>query len=303
MAMISDNWADALDPIVRMWFEQGFARRTPLAPMLYNELPSQRAYEEISGVGAVGIDAWEQWSKTREVGQVKFDQGYKTRFEHTQFALELAIDKTLVDDNQHAELLNMTSRLGDSAALKREVDAASVFNNAFDVTNYPGADGQSLCDGAHPLSPAKTGSTQNNAGTYPLTKTNVSVVREEMMAWTDDNGNKVAVTPNMILVPPQLEDEALEIANSVLDPSSGNNAINPQFGRFRVMTWHYLTDSNAWFMIDSMLMKNSLHWFNRAGVSILPKVEDKTLVATWIASMRYSYGYSDWRWIYGNNPS
>jgi hypothetical protein len=46
-----------------------------------------------------------------------------------------------------------------------------------------------------------------------------------------------------------------------------------------------------------------LYWFNRDPLSILPKVEDKTVAATWVAYMRYSYGWSDFRWVYGNNPS
>lgn len=303
MVLINEQWSDALDPIVADWFEQGYSRRAPISPMLFNVQTSMRAYEELSGVGAIGIDMWDQWENAGIVPQADFDQSYKTTLTHKEYALELAIRRTLVADNQFPQIMNSTMRIGDSAALKRETDGASVFNNAFDVTNFPGADGQSLCDGAHPFSPAKTGSTQSNTGTLSLTKTNVATTRENMMAFTDDNGNKVAVTPDLLLVPPALEDEGLEITRSLLDPDSANNKINPQSGRFSVVTWHYLTDSNAWFMIDSMLMKQSLFWFDREPVQIRPKVEDKTLVATWIAYMRYVYGWSDWRWIYGNNPS
>lgn len=302
MVMISENWADALDPIVRKWFESGFARRTPLAPMLFNVQSSNRAYEEVSGIGAVGIDMWDQWENAGKVGQADFDRGYKTTYTHTEKPLELAIRRKLLEDNNFTEIFNMSRRLGDSAALKRETDAAKVFNNAFSDT-FAGADAVGLCSTAHPLSPSKPGTTQSNEFTLPLTKGNVKTVREAMMAFTDDNGNKAAVTPNMLIVPPQLEDSALEITQSLLDPASGNNTMNPQYGRFQVVTWHYLTDSNAWFMADSMLMNMSLDWFDRVPLSILPKVEDKTLVATWIAYQRYSYGWSDWRWVAGSNPS
>lgn len=302
MVMISEQWADALDPIVREWFESGFSRRTPLAPSLFNVLGSQRAYEEISGVGAIGIDMWEQWEQSGKIGVASFDQQYKTTFTHREFAVEIPIRRSLLEDNM-INLAGITfQNMGDSAAVKREVDAASIFNNAFS-NSYLGADGVRLCSDSHPNSPAKAGSTQDNNGTLDLTKANVATVREAMMAYTDDTGNKVAVTPDMLLVPPSLEDEAIEITASALDPVTANNTVNPQFGRFRVVTWHYLTDSNAWFMIDSNLMKRSLFWFNRVPVSIVPKVEDKTLVANWIARMRYSFGWADWRWVYGNNPS
>jgi phage major head subunit gpT-like protein len=300
--MISDNWADALDPIVRFRFMQGFARRQALRETLFNVLPSQSAFERVSGVGALGIEAWNTYEKNRTVGQAKFDQGYKTTFQHRVYPMEVPIEKTLLTDSQWAEINNIAESIGDSASLKRETDAASIFNNAFS-SDFVGGDNVPLCSNSHPLSPKKDSSTQDNNGALPLTKENVGDVRELMMAFTDDNGQKVAVTPNILLVGPGLEDEALEITKSLLDPNSANNKINPQAGRFSVVTWHYLTDSNAWFMIDSALMKRSLFWFDREPLTIKPKVEDKTVVATWIAHMRYSFGWGDWRWVYGNNPS
>lgn len=300
--LISENWADALDPIVRKWFEQGYARRPQLLAALFNVQTSQRAYEEVSGVGAVGIDAWENYEMTGVVSEVDFDQGYKSTFTHKEYPLKIGIKSKLLADNNFAEIMNIPTKLGDSAALKREVDAASVFNNAFSDT-FAGADSVGLCSDAHPYSPTKTGSTQDNEFTLALTKDNVGAIREAMMAFTDDNGNKVAVTPNLLLVPPALEDEALVIARSLNDPTSANNAINPQAGRWQVQPWHFLTDANAWFMIDQALMKMALEWFDRVPLGINPMVEDKTIEAHWIAYMRYSFGWSDWRWVAGSNPS
>jgi phage major head subunit gpT-like protein len=123
------------------------------------------------------------------------------------------------------------------------------------------------------------------------------------MAFTDDSGNLIGVTPNLLLVPPALENTARQLAGSVLDPESANNAINPQAGRWQVLTWHYLTDSNAWFMIDTNLMRMSLDWFDREPLSIRRKDQDEAVFVTYVASMRYSYGWSDWRWVAGSNPS
>lgn len=300
--IISENWSDAVDPIVRKWFEQGYSRRPSLIDTLFNVQGSAREYEQVSSIGAVGIDAWEQWEQSGTAGQADFDQGYKKTYTHKEYPLEIQVLRKFLDDNNVRAITDMSLRIGDSAALKREVDAASVFNNAFS-SSYLGGDGVALCSNSHPYSPKKSGTTQDNNFTLALTKDNVKSIREAMMAFTDDNGNKVAVTPDTILVPPVLEDEALEITRSVLDPDSANNTINPQNGRFRVLTWHHLTDSNAWFMIDSSLMKMSLDWFNRVPLNITPKNEDKTLRATWIAYMRYSFGWSDWRWVAGSNPS
>jgi hypothetical protein len=302
MPIISDNWADALDPIIHHWFEQGINRRPSLIDALFNVQTSVRAYEEVSSIGAIGIDAWDNYENSGAVPQVDFDQGYKETYTHSEYVVELEIERKFLDDNMFRQITDPALRLGDSAALKREVDGASVFNNAFSGS-FLGADGVALCSDSHPYSPEKTGSTQDNNFALALNKTNVATIREAMMAFTDDTENIVAVTPTMLLVPPELEDEALVIAGSLLDPDNANNALNPQSGRFSVLTNHYLTDANAWFMIDPIYMNMSLDWFNRDPLALVFEGVYKQVKASWTARMRYSFGWSDWRWIAGSNPS
>jgi len=302
MTIISEGWGNALDTGIAYWFEQGYARRQSLIPLLFNVQTSASSDEEAVGIGAVGTDAWDNYENAGVVSHADFDQGYKKTYTHKEFPMILRIKRKLYEDSKYPQIFRMALRLGDSARVKQEKDGASVFNNAFSDT-FAGADAVGLCSTAHPVSPEDTGTTIANEGTYALTKDNVATVREAMMAFNDDKGNIVAVSPNTLLVPPELEDEALVIAGSLLDPTSGNNAINPQSDRFQVVTWHYLTDSNAWFMIDSSLMKLSLDWWNRVPLQINPYAQDNTIDLAYIAYMRYSYGWSDWRWVYGNNPS
>lgn len=302
MTIVSNSWADALDPIIHHWFEQGVSRRPSQLALLYNVQQSMRSYEEVSAVGSIGLDAWDDYKNSNNVPQVDYDQWYKKTYTHEEYVVEMEIERKFLDDNNYRQITDTPMRLGDSAALKREVDAASTFNNAFSGS-FLGADGVALCSDSHPYSPQKTGSTQDNSFALALTKDNVATVREAMMAFTDDAENIVAVTPSMLLVPPELEDDALVIAGSILDPTSANNALNPQSGRFSVLTNHYLTDSNAWFMIDPVLMKMGLDWFDRDPLAIVFEGVYKQVRASWTARMRYSFGWSDWRWIAGSNPS
>jgi hypothetical protein len=299
-AVVGGIWADLYDPIVRKWADQAFSRRPSLISEFFNVQGSNRAYEEVSGVGAIGIDAWDNYANAGKPSEVDFDQGYKKTYTHRIYGVDFSIDTATMSDNKHSEILKIANRIGDSAAVKREVDAASVFNNAMSAS-FLGADGVALCSDSHPLSPQKTGVTQDNNFALTLTKNNVATIREAMMAYTDDNGNKLAVTPNLLLVPPSLEDEARVITASVLDPDSANNAVNPQAGRFQVKTWHYLTSSTRWFMIDTNLMKQSLDWFNREPFDVkLRDGDDRTYEVFWRAYMRYSYGWSGWQWVAGS---
>lgn len=307
VSAVGGLWADALDPIVRFEVDQAFtaARRTSLLSRLFNTQTSERAYEAISGVGAIGTDAWLQYEKTKRVPQVDLDQGYKTTFTHQEFIMDFEIERKTNDDGDMANLLQIVGRMGDSAAVFRETMGASVFNNAFTASApYLGGDGVALCSDSHPLSPQKTGTVQDNNYALTLTKTNLRTIREAMMAWTDDNSNKVAVTPNLLLVPPALQDDGIEIVNSIQNPDNANNTVNPMFGRFEVLPWHYLTDSNAWFLIDTNLMMRSLYWFDRVPFSAYMRDgDDHTIASWWRAYQRFSYGWSDWKWIAGSNPS
>ena len=130
----------------------------------------------------------------------------------------------------------------------------------------------------------------------------MSETRINMMRFKDDKGNEIGLMPNVLLVPPELEDTALEIANSVLDPASGNNAINPQAGRFSVITWQRLTDTNAWFMLDDTWRGEVVNWYNREALQVM-MVHENTTEIIYELKLHYSFGVDDWRWIYGHNPS
>lgn len=296
-------WYDALDPIVQFRADQAFNRRPSMLSMLFNVQTSTRAYEAVSGVGAIGVDAWLNYNNSGVIPEVDFDQGYKKTYTHVEYPVDFAIERKTIDDANFAEVFRVAERIGDSAAVFREQQAASVFNNAVS-SSYVGGDGVALLSDSHPNSPQKTGVTQDNKYALSLSKANLRTVREAMMAVTDDNGNKMAVTPDLLLVPPALEDDAIEIVNSLQDPTSANNTINPMFGRFRVQAWHYLTDSNRWYLIDSMLMKQSLDWFDRVPFGVkMRDGDDRTVRAYWRAYQRFSFGWSDWRWVFGSEPS
>ncbi len=303
VSTIGGAWADLLDPIVKFNAQIGFGRRASMISMLFNVQQSSRAYEDVSGFGVIGPDAWMNYKNSGQVSEADFDQGYKTRYTHVEYPIDFSVERKTIDDADFANVTKLSQRIGDSANVKREYDAASVFNNAFS-SSFLGADGVALCSNSHPVSPTKTGTTQDNNHVLTLTKDNVATIREGMMAFTDDAGSPMAITPDMILVPPALEDEALEISKSLLDPTSANNTVNTQAGRFKVVVWHYLTDSNAWFMIDSNAMKMGLDWYDRVPFSVdLRDGDDRTLRSWWRAYMRYSFGFSSWAWIAGSNPS
>lgn len=302
MPMLKEGWAEALEPGIRKWFYLGYNRRPSLIPTFFNMPPSQKDSEHHHGAGNVGVDAWDHFKKTKDPATVDNDAGYKKTFTHETYMVEYPVEVEMMEDNLYSDVLRPVQKLGDSARKKRERDAASVFNNAFSGS-FVGADAVALCSDSHPHSPTKSGTTQDNNFALTLNPTNVETIRQAMIAWTDDVGEPADIIPNLLLVPVALENEARIITETMNKVGSMDNDINPQEGRFSYLVWNRLTDSNAWFMIDTMAMKDMLFWYDRVPLSIeLDRVE-KRAFAFYNARMRYSFGWDDWRWIAGSNPS
>lgn len=301
----SANWSQlvALDaPMVKQFYlgfgAVGDQRRASMIPTLFNVDTSQTATEKSFGVGTLGSDGWD----FETTGRVEYDdihKGWEKTYTHQEFAKGVVVQRKLIDDNQTRIAFGNARALGDSAFRLREKDAASVFNSAFTDS---GPDGQSLCDTDHPYS-AEDSTTYSNEGSSALSKSSVASTRILMQKFVDDTGDLMDVMPDTLIIPPELEDTAIEITRSGLDPTSANNAVNPQQGRFRYIVWHYLTDANNWFMTEAARQKQFLNWFDRVALEFAPEEDFDTLQRKYRAYMRYSYGYDDARWIYGHAVS
>lgn len=296
MTLIKDEFTEALLPGIREWFNIGYSRRQLQMGALFNIVPSTSDSEYYHSFGAVSPDAWENFQNSGQIASVGFDRGYKTTFTHKEFLVELPIRRTLIEDNKYPQILDAAAQLGDSAALKREHDAASVFNN-YSSSSYVGGDAVALGSNSHPNGPHKSATQDNLYASTALSATNVETVREAMMAYTDDVGELCGIVPNLLLVPPALENTAKDICTAEGKLDVADNNINPQKGRFSYIMWPYLTSSTTWFMIDTAKMKQSLIWFDRTPLDIYPKKQDDTVFVTYIARMRYSFGWRDWRWV------
>jgi len=303
---ISEQWANLLEPGLRATFElqrEALASKS-LIPVLFGVTTSNKAKEEDLGIG--GFGDWEEYEDA-----IQYDdnaEGYKTTFTHKEYAKGFVVERKLVDDDQYNIINKRPRGLALSAMRTREKHAASVFNNAFS-DSYAGGDSVGLCSLLHPHSPSNA-STQANEGTLSLTYANAVTVRQAMRAYTDDRGELIPINPRLILVPPELEETAVQICKTMRGPDSQvpgtadyKANLIAEHG-IDYLVWDYLTDANAWFMIDPELAKLSLLWLDRKPLEFaMDPTSDFTLKARFRGYMRYSYGWNDWRWVYGNNPS
>jgi hypothetical protein len=299
MAVISEKWPFLLEPGLREIFNQ---TTQPLVqdsriPMLYSVKQSNSAYEKFAARGGMG-----DW--TEYEGRIEYDEpqpGFEVTFQHTEYTKGIQIERSLVDDDQYGVIGDMVRQLALTAVRTREKHGASLFNNAFS-TSYLGGDGAALVADSHALSPTNA-LTGDNKGTTALGYDAIIATAAAMRAFTDDRGEAIPITPDTILIPPGLEEAAFYATQSLNGPATPALGV-PSFVRqqgYRIIVWNMLTDSNNWFMIDSQLARLHLHWFDRVPLEFaVDPTGSYHLMARYRGYMRYSFGWSDWRWIYGH---
>jgi len=308
MPLTSGNFADLLKPGLKRIFDIGMSRPRPMMEMLFGQEVSTRYEEQYQGMGAQGLVP--PFDGT--VPYHDFDAGYRTDIRNYEFAMGMQVERRLVDDDQFNQIRRRASNMTDSFNTTIEADAANIFINGFtdSGTNRMGAstnggDGVGLLSTAHPHGPANTNNTQANEATLALNIGNLDTTRQAMRNFTDDKDQLLGVNPDLLLVPPELERTATQLVNerAIYEPGSAQYDVNMFSGRFRPVVWDRLTDSNAWFLIDSVLMKQHLIWQWRIKPEFAEAEDFDGLTAKFRGYMRYGIGWTDWRWIYGQNPS
>lgn len=285
-----------LDPVLTEIFYQHYQQLAPKRTAIFGVRTSTKAKET-----DFRIDSFSD--PTEFNGTVEYetaDADYEVEYRHTHFTKGFMVEATLLEDQQYDTIFGQASAMGTAFARKQEKDAASVFNNAFSASHL-GYDSKALCADDHPRS--KTDSTAvDNALALALTSSNLETAITTMQAFKDDQGEEISIMPDTLIVPRSLRKTALELVGSALTPESANNAVNVHSG-MKLIVWEFLTDSNAWFVIDSTMAKQYAKWYDRLAPQFAATDEFDTLLRKYRGRMRYSYGWSDFRWVIGSNPS
>ena len=308
MPLTSGNFADLLKPILKDTFDIGMSRPQTMMEMLFKVESSTRFEEQYQGMGAMGLVPVFDGA----VNYKDFDAGWRTDIRNYELAMGIQVERRLVDDDMTGTIVGRANNMADSFSNTIETDAANVFINGFTDSGTTrlgastnGADGVALLSAAHKDSPAASNSTQANEGTLTLDIANLDTTRQNMRSFKDDKGNLLGVAPDMLLVPPELERTATQIISerAIYEPGSAQYDVNMFAGRLRPVVWDRLTDANAWFLIDSRLMKSHLIWQWRVRPEFAQAEDFDGLIAKYRGYMRYGIGWTDWRWIFGQNPS
>ena len=302
MAISRAQLAKELEPGLNSLFGLSYDEYDREYEDIFSIEDSNRAFEEevlITGFGS---------APTKTEGQgVSFDnatESYSARYTHYTVALAFALTEEAVEDNLYDSLgKRYVKALAKSMANTKEVKGADVLNNAFS-SSFTGGDGKSLIATDHPLSGG--GSAANRATSMAdLNETSLEDALIDISGFTDDRGLTISVQASKMIVPSELVFVAERILNSQLRSGTSDNDLNAVRstgvlpGGYSVN--HYLTDPDAFFILTSVTEQgDGLKMFQRSGMETSMEPDFSTGNIRYKARERYSFGFSDWRGIYGS---
>jgi len=299
MAINRAQLAKELEPGLNALFGMEYARYDSEHEEIYETESSDRAFEE--EVMIVGFGN----AQTKQEGSgVSFDnatEGYTSRYSHETVALAFALTEEAVEDNLYDRLgSRYTKALARSMANTKQVKAAATLNNAFD-SSYTGGDGKELINNAHPLGGGGTAS--NRPSTYAdLNETSLEDALINVSTMVDDRNLTIALQSQKLIIPPALQFVADRLLQSNLRPGSSDNDVNAVKNMGMIpqgyVVNHYLTDTDAWFLKTDC--PDGLKHFQRSPMTTALEGDFDTGNMRYKARERYSFGWSNWRTIYGS---
>ena len=182
--------------------------------------------------------------------------GAQKAYTPVRFALGYKITQEMIDHELYGQASRFEEALMTSAIYGQEVLAALIFNNGFGTTDADGFSSTGF-DALQTFSTAHTRldggtalrnrlSTDVNLGVTGLTNALIDFHTQNL----DDRGRPQLIRPKLLIVHPNDIFTARELLQSEYKPGTANNEINAiREEGLSFMPSHYVTDTNAWFLI------------------------------------------------------
>lgn len=216
------------------------------------------------------------------------------------YELTFGIDRDDLEDDSTGMLTMSTQSVAEKFARHPDRMIAQIISD-----NPTGLDGVALFSATHPRNPVKPVTGENFANLFtakPLNAANLAAVRAAMMTIPGPDGDILAIDPRVIIVPPELEVTARQIAFSAFVPSAAGTATqsNVMQGMYEVLvipqlsaqsngatTW-YLADLSAAdkpFIMQPRRPLSLVTMFNPADPEVFKRKE-----YIWGGDVRYGFG-------------
>ena len=298
MAISRQQLAKELEPGLNALFGLEYANYENQHLEIFDVENSDRAFEEevmLSGFANAAVKS--------EAAAVTFDtaqEAFTSRYTHETVALAFALTEEAIEDNLYDTIATRyTKALARSMANTKQIKGANVLNNGFS-SSFPGGDGKELFATDHP---SQSGDQKNELSTSAdLSETSIEQALIDIAAFTDERGLKIAARGVKMIIPSELQFTAERIMKSPARVGTADNDLNAIASKGMIpqgyVVNNFLTDTDAFFIKTDV--PNGLKMFERAPIKTAMEGDFDTGNVRYKARERYSFGFSDWRGMFGS---
>jgi|GEM_PF-868613 len=301
----SDFFYETMLPALNAKIWKSFNAKKAMAKQFLSSDTTTRSIEQYSFMAGVGLPTLV--GEGEDTPTDNFVQGFNKTFKPVKYGLGIPASQELVEDDKVGIIGKRSVKLSDSIFQAREIQAASVINNGFALTDSAGnstalPDGKALFASDHPL--VKSGGTQSNilsvAADLDVASLELALTDWELIK-SHEGFLQMLPTPR-VFTASQNRWNVAEILKSQMRSDTANNTANAfkyteNGGVIESLTWAYLTDPDAWGLIGPP-DETELLWLDRKAPYTKADYVEKN--ETGIVYMRYraTYGAYGWRAIY-----
>ncbi|MDW7745873.1 Mu-like prophage major head subunit gpT family protein [Halomonas sp.] len=190
-----------------------------------------------------------RWAGEKVVKQL---EGHGYTVVNDDFEATVEVDRNDIEDDSLGVIGTEAQMAGHSSKQLPDEIVYELVNRGFFDPCY---DGQPFFDTDHPVGDGQGGAVSvSNMGTAVLSistlaaaQASYGAARAAMRKFKDDEGRPLGVRPNILLVPPALEDTGHALlANDRLEDGKPN----PYKDTAKLVVGDWLTSDTAWFLID-----------------------------------------------------
>ena len=294
MALVKSDIGPLLKAGLKTQFFQTFAETPSMYDRISTLIPSDKDTEQYAWLGALpGVREFLDERQSQDMTPYSYAIKNKT-WEST-----ISVDRAALEDDLYGQIPLRIKQMAMSA--KQHLDiltfgmlAAGFTQNGYDAVPFFGTHAQ--------------GGAQSNRGVDPLSAASLQSAVTAMMRFTDDQGKPAGVTPDLLVVSPELYWEGRVLLESTYYPdpltaASQDLAMNPLMGSLKLLSSPYLVSPTNWFVLDTKRIVKAIVLQMRKDFEFtaLDDEENAFMRDTLFYGVRarYNCGFGDWRGAYG----
>ena len=248
MAVVNSDFLGALFTNFRVIWEDAFlAAQNQLNYERYaTVVPSDTDTETYAWLGTVPKMA--EWTDNRKLSGLA-QNTYSLRNRHYQAAIE--VDRDTLEDDKYNLIRPRIQQLGQEAA---RFPAELVVTALVAGGTTAGYDSSNFFSATHTEEGLAVQSNTNTGTgtTLAAIRADLIAARSKMRRITDGQGRPMNLAPDLVIIPPDLQDVFEQLINTnLIALSSGAQQTNILLNAVDIYVDSYLTDVNDWFLLST----------------------------------------------------